>query len=329
MSRPLRLEFPGAIWHVTSRGNDRGTVFLDDGDRLEFLEVLSRVVAVMRWRLHAYVLMGNHYHLLVETPEPNLSRGMRQLNGVFTQRANLRQGRSGHLFQGRFKGILVERESHLLELCRYLVLNPVRAGLVPTAGDWRWSSYNATASLCPAPEWLETRWTREQFGDDERLAILAFREFVADGAGAEASPWASVKDQIFLGSDSFLERCREEGRDRPAGAEVPRAQRAILRPTLNAVTTEVCREYGLDVNDLARRGTGEARRALAWLARNVGGLGLAEISGVLFVTDWSVSKLEKAGERLREEDAGFRRRLEAMQARLGHQEPATDRDHLA
>jgi len=219
----------------------------------------------------------------------------------------------------------VERECHLLELCRYLVLNPVRAGLAPTAGDWRWSSYNATAGFSPSPDWLETRWTREQFGEDERLAIAAFRSFVAEGAGATASPWESVKDQLFLGSERFLERCREAGREREAGAEVPRAQRAILRPTLEAVTAEVCREFALDRETLATRGAGEARRAFAWLARNSAGLALGEVAGALAVTDWAVSKLEKAGEKLRQEDAGFRRRVSAMQDRLEERDPGGGR----
>ena len=164
MARPLRLEYPGAVWHVTSRGNERLAIFRDDEDRTQFLEVLGRGVAMFRWKLHAFVLMGNHYHLLVETPEPNVSRGMRQLNGIYTQRFNRRHGRSGHLFQGRFKGILVERDSHLLELARYVVLNPVRAGPVRAAKDWPWSSYEATAGIGREPEWLETAATLEHFG---------------------------------------------------------------------------------------------------------------------------------------------------------------------
>jgi putative transposase len=109
VSRPLRLEYPGAVWHVTSRGNERRDVFRDDEDRGRFLAVLAWTVGLFRWRLHAYVLMGNHYHLLLETPEPTLSRGMRQLNGVYTRAFNRRHRRSGHLFQGRFKAIVVEK----------------------------------------------------------------------------------------------------------------------------------------------------------------------------------------------------------------------------
>jgi len=158
MARPLRIEFPGAVYHITSRGNALQDIYVDDADREAFLDVLTRVVERFHWLCHAYCLMGNHYHLLVETLEPTLSRGMRQLNGVYTQRFNRRHGRAGHLFGGRFKAILVEREAYLLELCRYVVLNPVRAGLVRAAKDWPWSSYRATAGLAEAPPFLTVDW---------------------------------------------------------------------------------------------------------------------------------------------------------------------------
>jgi putative transposase len=157
MTRPLRLESPGALYHVTARGNERRAIVRDDQDRQRWLTVLGQVVHLYRWTLHAYVLMDNHYHLLVETPEPTLSRGMRQLNGLYGQAFNRRHGRVGHLFKGRFKAIVVKKEAYLLTLCRYVVCNPVRAGSVKHAREWRWSSYRATAGLRAAPEWLEVQ----------------------------------------------------------------------------------------------------------------------------------------------------------------------------
>jgi putative transposase len=144
MSRPLRIEFPGAFYHVTSRGNARKKIFLNDIDRVSFIETLAWVVERFGWICHAYCLMDNHFHLLIETPMPNLSLGMRQLNGVYTQRFNRRHKRVGHLFQGRFKSILVEQDRYLLELCRYIVLNPVRAKMVAASEEYPWSSYRAT-----------------------------------------------------------------------------------------------------------------------------------------------------------------------------------------
>jgi len=143
MARPLRIEYEAALYHITTRGNACEKIFLTNSDCLEFLNVLSQVVSRFGWICHAYCLMSNHYHLLVETPSPNLSKGMQLLNGVYTQRFNRAANRSGHVFQGRFKAILVEKESHLLELARYIVLNPVRAGAARSARDWTWGAATA------------------------------------------------------------------------------------------------------------------------------------------------------------------------------------------
>jgi putative transposase len=144
MARPLRMEFAGALYHVTSRGDGREAIYLDDKDREVFYAVLGEVCSRFNWCVHAECQMTNHYHLLVETPDGNLSQGMRQLNGVYTQRFNRQHQRVGHVFQGRYKAIIVEKETYLLELARYIVLNPVRARMVYSARDWPWSSYRAT-----------------------------------------------------------------------------------------------------------------------------------------------------------------------------------------
>ena len=145
MARPLRIEFAGAVYHVTARGDGQEDIYLGDDDRRLFLEVLGEVCERFDWVVHAYCLMDNHYHLLVETPNANLAKGMRQLNGVYTQAFNRGHARVGHVFQGRYKAILVQKESYLLELARYIVLNPVRARMVRSAKDWPWSSYRSTA----------------------------------------------------------------------------------------------------------------------------------------------------------------------------------------
>jgi len=163
MARPLRIEFPGALYHITSRGDGREDIYLDNNDRNNFLAVLDQVYERQNWRCHAYCLMTNHYHLLIETPEGNLSHGMRQLNGVYTQRFNRNHRRVGHVFQGRYKAILVEKESHLLELSRYIVLNPIRARMVHAAQDWVWSSYRSTAGLVACPSWLYVDWLLSAF----------------------------------------------------------------------------------------------------------------------------------------------------------------------
>jgi REP element-mobilizing transposase RayT len=194
MARPLRIEYEGAVYHVTSRGNGRQSIFLVDSDREAFLEVLSDAVRRFGWICHAYCLMTNHYHLLLETPEANLSRGMRHLNGVYTQAFNRRHARSGHVMQGRFKAILVEKESHLLELARYVVLNPVRARAARSARDWPWSSYRATAGIGEAPEFLTTDWILARFHRSRARATNLYREFVKQGRGVDA--WAELRGGI-------------------------------------------------------------------------------------------------------------------------------------
>src|SRR5690606_32736289 len=181
MARPLRLEFAGALYHVTSRGDRREIIYETDNDRQAFLSVLANVCETYNWVCHAYCLMDNHYHLLIETPEANLSKGMRQLNGVYTQKFNRFHDRYGDVFQGRYKAILVEKEYYLLELARYIVLNPVRAGMVRSAKDWPWSSYRATTGQVQAPLFLTTEWVLAGFGRRKRNVIEKYKQFVSEG----------------------------------------------------------------------------------------------------------------------------------------------------
>ncbi len=231
MARPLRIELAGALYHVTSRGDRREPIYLDDQDRELWLDTLAMVCERFNWRVHAYCLMTNHYHIVVETPEANLSKGMRQLNGVYTQRFNQRHQMSGHLFQGRFKGILVERDAYLLELGRYVVLNPVRAQMVDSPESWPWSSYLAMVGLGEAPSWLETDWLLGQFGKQRQRARQKYAQFVAEGVGVRL--WDGLRHQAFLGSDEFVARHRVMATGEAALREVPRAQRRALVESLD------------------------------------------------------------------------------------------------
>jgi len=204
MARPLRIELAGGLYHVTSRGDRRENIYDSDKDRIEWLSILGKVCDRFNWRCHAYCLMDNHYHFVVETVEGNLSKGMRQLNGVYTQYFNREYNRVGHVFQGRFKGILVERDSYLMELSRYVVLNPVRAGMVNQAEDWRWSSYLATQGKVKKPVWLETDWILGQFSSNRETAITLYNNFVREGVGLPAI-WEGLRKQIYMGSDQFID----------------------------------------------------------------------------------------------------------------------------
>ena len=224
MARPLRLEYPGALYHVTARGNARADIYLDDADRALFLDVYARVARRFNWVCHAYCLMSNHYHFVLETPDANLSKGMRQLNGVYTQRFNRRHGWTGHVLQGRFTAILVERESYLLELCRYVVLNPVRARMVRSAREWPWSSYRATAGQAAGSPWLSTDWVLSHFGRLRATAESAYREFVSEGRD-QPSIWDQLQQQMYLGSEPFIREAQRRLRASQDLSEVPRAQR--------------------------------------------------------------------------------------------------------
>jgi len=228
MARPLRIEYAGAVYHVTARGNAGQEVFVDDNDGDFFLDVLSRAADRFNWLCHAYCLMPNHYHLLVETVDPTLSRGMHYLNGVYAQRYNRRHERKGHLYQGRYKAILVQKDAHLLELVRYVALNPVRAGLAKRCEDWKWSSHRATAGLSPAPPFLVVDWVMAQFGGSPPRAIPAYQKFVAQGRGAAV--WADLRGQIYLGTDTFIAKHGPQGSC--SFREVPRVQRMVNRPRL-------------------------------------------------------------------------------------------------
>ncbi len=233
MARPLRIEYPGAVYHVTTRGNAQQKIYRNDADRRLFLDVFASTVARYNWVCHAYCLMGNHYHLLLETPDPNLSLGMRQLNGVYTQGFNRRHSRTGHVFQGRFKSILVEKESHLLELCRYIVLNPVAAHMVSHPADYTWSSYRFTARPEKNPEFLYSDWVLAQFSPKRKTARNLYQSFVTDGlVNQTEKPWKKLVGQIILGGEDFVSGIQELLDEKKEIKEIPGIQRYSGRPSL-------------------------------------------------------------------------------------------------
>jgi putative transposase len=230
MARPLRILFPGALYHITVRGNEKKPIFRDDTDRYHFLRLLAKTIERFGWLCYSYCLMDNHFHLLIETPLPNLSEGMKILNGSFTQFFNWRHIRVGHLFQGRFHAILVEKNSYLLELCRYIPLNAVRAGMCPEAGDYRWSSYRAMMGQAPIPPFLQANFVLGLFGSDLNSARGHFQRFVREGI--DARPLDNVRVRIFLGSDTFILK-HLDGQVPPKG--IPRLQAKLYRPDLGTL----------------------------------------------------------------------------------------------
>ena len=231
MTRPLRLEYPGAVYHVTARGNRQAGIFSDDADRRAWLGILGLACDRFNFSVHAYCQMTNHYHLLVETIDGGLGRGMRHLNGVYSQNINRRHALSGHLFQGRYHAVLVQKDSHLLELARYIILNPVRAGMVDRLEDWRWSSYHATVGTMHHGEWFDRMWLVEQFGASSVSAAQAYRRFVREGYG-EKNPSAKVKHRLLLGDEDFVAGRRTFAEAASGIRQAARVQRRTAALTL-------------------------------------------------------------------------------------------------
>jgi len=219
---------------VTVRGNARSDIYLSDSDREMFLDVLGHVVVRLGWICHAYCLMDNHYHLMIETPHANLSRGMGQLNGIYTQRFNRKHGRVGHVYQGRFKSILVDKDSYLLELSRYVVLNPVRAGMVESVGDWRWSSYLAMVGDVACPDFLDGDFLLSQFGKTKGKARASYIHFVSNGL--DYKPWDMLNGPDILGDDNFRSdiQLHVKGFD----IDIPKRKQLLRHLPLAAIATE-------------------------------------------------------------------------------------------
>ena len=313
MARPLRISFPHAVYHVTARGNERKAIFRGDGDRKRFTQILVEMVEQYKVMCYAWVLMDNHYHLLIETPQPNLSSAIRHLNGVYTQVFNRRHHRVGHLFQGRFTSILVEKESYLLELCRYVVLNPVRAGMVKHPREWRWSSYSNTAGETQVPSWLTVDWLLGQFGKQQTIAQRAYRQFVEEGMVKQESPWSNLRSQIYLGSEVFLEETQsrlEEGKD----PEIPEVQKRPATPRIEALMKKVTQVYEEEVGDMVKptRRPSEARRVGIYLARREAGLELKQIGDIFGMGYTGVSRCVSEMAKRIEEDEDLRKRVKGI-----------------
>ena len=286
MARPLRIEFPHALYHVTSRGDRKEPIFLDDADRVGFLALLDEACERFDAVVLAYCLMGNHYHLVLTTRGANLSQLMRQLNGVYTQRFNRRHGKVGHVFQGRFKAILVDRDDYLLAVCRYVDLNPVRASMVRAPGDWPWSSYRAHTGQAEPPRWLDgdavhsmllggpagpldmpdTPWRRR--AAQQRYAALV-------DANRDTPLWAdALRQQVYLGDEAFVQRMQAQaGAPALYCAEVPRRQRSD--PTTLSRWLAAC----------------DSRDEAVWMAHRRSGMTLTAIAAELGLSIGRVSQL--------------------------------------
>ena len=274
MARPLRIEFPDAIYHVTSRGTERRRIVRDGLDHDKWLDYLGRTVGLHHWRLFAFALMDNHFHLFVQTPEANLSAGMRMLNGSHAGTFNRRHGRVGPLFQGRYKAVLIEGEGHWLAVSRYIHLNPVRARLSLRPEGWRWSSYRGYASLRSRLPWVTYGRALSEFGGDNREGRRAYRAFVEAGIGKRLeSPLGEAVHRFILGSEGFIARVLSRVKGPRRDEESPALKQLARRVALDKVLRVTAEYFGCDRGRWlpGRRSDDLVRAVAAHVARKVSG----------------------------------------------------------
>jgi len=323
MARRLRIQYSDAIYHVMARGNGRQDVVAGDSDRERLLTCLERAVKRSGWIAYAFVFLTNHLHLVLKTPRPNLARGMQLFLSSYANGWARLHRQSGHLFQGRYRTELVEDETYLWVLTRYVHLNPVRAGLVAQPDAWRWSSCPGYFSRRARLDWIAyeellAAWTGE-FGRTD--AGASYRRFLQAGVNCPpAAPWAEARHGWVLGSERFLERVRERLREQPPShRDLRREERLLHGLDLGRVIEAVCRLYGVDAGELAARGSrSPARAALAYLAKQHTECTRAEIVPILGLSrPESVPNLSARFAALLRSDKGARQDLKTLELDLG------------
>jgi REP element-mobilizing transposase RayT len=310
MARPLRIEYPGAFYHVTSRGNEQKDVFKSQKDREKFLDYLASATERYGAVLHAYCLMTNHYHLLLETPDGNLSQIMRHINGAYTTYFNIKRKRAGHLFQGRYKAILVEFDEYAMELTRYIHLNPVRAGMVALPEEYLWSSYRSYIDMSPAQEWLQQESILAYFGTGTVNTKQRYRIFVEDLLGTEyESPLKETFGTAVLGSEGFVAMIAEtqiaaKGKDR----SILGLQAFASRPEPDAILSAVSSVMGENKK--------LARQVGMYLCHRHSGKKLKEIGALFSVGETAIAEARRLLSRKLKEDGQLAKAVETIRDKL-------------
>ncbi len=318
MARPLRIEYAGALYHVISRGNEQRPIVTDETDRRKRLDWLRRSVETYGWRLHAFALMTNHEHLFVETPEPNLSAGMQYLNGSYTGYFNRRFGRSGHLFQGRFRAHLIDEQGYFQVVSRYIHLNPVRAGIVSRPQQYPWSSYAGYVRAAETLDWVTYERVLRDFGPGS-LAVCRRRYVRYVEAGVEepaSSPLADAVEGLIVGSEDFVKRIRGLLSQRAADPAVPALERLRVRPPMERIAALVLRRLGSGSEQWTsgRRSDSGSRAVAAYLGRRRYGYRCTEIAAALgFV---SISSVSRAVQHVEASMPEYRRVLREIEQQL-------------
>ncbi len=319
MARPLRIDFAGAVYHVMSRGNERRAIVRDDRDRRTWLDWVRRTVETYDLRLHAFVLMTNHYHLFVETPLANLSAAMHGLNGSYASYFNRRHERAGHLWQGRFKAHLIEREGHWLEVSRYMHLNPSRAGMVKKPEDYAWSSYPGYHWASRALSWLTYATVLGEFGRDPATARREYRRFLRAGiSGPPESPWRHAVEGLIVGSDGFVQEVRRRLSKRQPDPWVPELRKLRDRPPLGNAIHAVAQALSADEAQWGpgRRANDLARAMAAYVCRHRLGYSATAVAQALGYSQ--PSSVTRAVQRIQDSrDRKLKKRIDQIAKRIG------------
>jgi putative transposase len=281
MARPLRVEYPGAYYHIMNRGNRREDIFISNYDREKFLAYLAIITERFSINVHTYCLMNNHYHLLIETSEPNLSNAVKWLNGSYATDVNTKRKKGGHLFQGRFKSIIIEADEYLKHLSRYIHLNPVRAKIVENPSDFKWSSYPAFIGKEKEPEWLETNWLLSCFGKSKKEGKRNYKQFVEDiDVKAVENPHKNLIGGFILGETDFADWIKETFLSgKKEDKEIPQLKRLKPRLTPDAIVEGVCEEFSTDKDSVIKKGAkrNKARDMAIYLSKDKCGITCKEL----------------------------------------------------
>ena len=295
MARPWRIQYEGAIYHIMSRGVGRGKIFLNSDDYIRFLSYLEKATKKFKIEIFAFVLMSNHYHLLLRTIEPNISKVMQWIQASYSIYYNLKHNRSGHLFQGRFKSVLVEDESYWTNLSLYIHLNPIRAGIVDEVSKYKWSSYHDYINLEKVHNWLGSDAVLKEFGANIKESKKEYRKLIRGVLGKEKDFLEDLKYGIILGSDKFLAWMQKEFIDRKGGRDSELSQKRQVSDNgiLNKVIEEIVNSYKIRKETLLerkRRIPAEARDVGMYILKNNTWLKNREIGVAFGVSESAVNK---------------------------------------
>ncbi len=319
MGRPLRIEYPGALYHITSRGNERRNIYKDKTDRITFLDILKDYHERFGILIHSYVLMDNHYHLILETPKGNLLKVMHGINSRYTIYFNRRHKRSGHLFQGRYKAIIVDKDAYLIPLSRYVHLNPVKAGIAERPEEYKWSSYNGYIGKSKENDWIEYSWILSKFAQNKKKAWQKYREYTEEGLAVKTeSPFKNLLGQVVLGGEEFKEKMERRLQGREVSQEIIERKRFEKKTLPEDIIEAVAKAFKVEEAEVTNKGKREniSRSVAIYVMQRHSGMRNEDIGRMFGGVHYSA--VSKASARLREKMAGDKRLSKLVSEVISH-----------